>query len=48
MDELCHAKFANQHCWFDALALIMRTESGGSLRCLSECRTSYAVKTTWF
>jgi len=24
MDALCHAKFAN-HCWFDALALIMQT-----------------------
>jgi len=22
MDALCHAKFANPHCWFDALALI--------------------------
>jgi len=21
---LCHAKFANHHCWFDALALIMQ------------------------
>ena len=26
MDALCHAKFANHHCWFDALALIMQTE----------------------
>jgi len=25
MDVLCHAKFANRHCWFDALALIMQT-----------------------
>jgi len=25
MDVLCHAKFANHHCWFDALALIMQT-----------------------
>jgi len=25
MDALCHAKFANHHCWFDALALIMQT-----------------------
>jgi len=25
MDTLCHAKFANRHCWFDALALIMQT-----------------------
>ena len=25
MDTLCHAKFANHHCWFDALALIMQT-----------------------
>ena len=24
MDALCHAKFANHHCWFDALALIMQ------------------------
>ena len=24
-DALCHAKFANHHCWFDALALIMQT-----------------------
>jgi len=23
VDALCHAKFANHHCWFDALALIM-------------------------
>jgi len=21
----CHTKFANHHCWFDALALIMQT-----------------------
>ena len=26
MDTLCHAKFANHHCWFDALVLIMQTE----------------------
>jgi len=26
MDALRHAKFANHHCWFDALALIMQTE----------------------
>jgi len=25
VDALCHAKFANRHCWFDALALIMQT-----------------------
>jgi len=25
MDALCHAKFANHHCLFDALALIMQT-----------------------
>jgi len=25
MDALCHAKFANHRCWFDALALIMQT-----------------------
>ena len=25
MDALCRAKFANHHCWFDALALIMQT-----------------------
>jgi len=25
MDALCHTKFANRHCWFDALALIMQT-----------------------
>ena len=25
MDALCHAKFSNHHCWFDALALIMQT-----------------------
>jgi len=25
MDGLCHAKFDNHHCWFDALALIMQT-----------------------
>jgi len=25
MDALCHAKFANRHCWFHALALIMQT-----------------------
>jgi len=25
LDALCHAKFANHHCWFDALALIMQT-----------------------
>jgi len=25
MDVLCHSKFANRHCWFDALALIMQT-----------------------
>jgi len=25
MDTLCHAKFANHHCWFDALALIRQT-----------------------
>jgi len=25
MDALCYAKFANHHCWFDALALIMQT-----------------------
>ena len=25
MNALCHAKFANHHCWFDALALIMQT-----------------------
>jgi len=25
MDALCHAKFANHHCRFDALALIMQT-----------------------
>jgi len=25
IDALCHAKFANHHCWFDALALIMQT-----------------------
>jgi len=24
MDALCHAKFANHHCWFDELALIMQ------------------------
>jgi len=24
MEALCHAKFANHHCWFDALALIMQ------------------------
>jgi len=31
MDALCHDKFANRHCWFDALALIMQIDSGGSL-----------------
>ena len=31
MDALCHAKFANHHCGFDALALIMQTDSGASL-----------------
>ena len=25
MDALCHTKFVNHHCWFDALALIMQT-----------------------
>ena len=25
MDALCDAKFANHHCWFDALVLIMQT-----------------------
>ena len=25
MDALWHAKFANHHCWFDAIALIMQT-----------------------
>jgi len=25
MDALCHAKFVNHRCWFDALALIMQT-----------------------
>ena len=25
MDGLCHAKFDNHYCWFDALALIMQT-----------------------
>ena len=25
VDALCHAKFANHHCWCDALALIMQT-----------------------
>ena len=25
MDALCHAKFTNHHCLFDALALIMQT-----------------------
>ena len=25
LDALCHAKFANHHCWFDALELIMQT-----------------------
>jgi len=25
MDALCHAKFANHHCWFAALALILQT-----------------------
>ena len=25
VDALWHAKFANHHCWFDALALIMQT-----------------------
>jgi len=25
MDALWHAKLANHHCWFDALALIMQT-----------------------
>ena len=25
VDALCQAKFANHHCWFDALALIMQT-----------------------
>jgi len=25
MDALCHAKFVNHYCWFDALALIMQT-----------------------
>jgi len=24
MYALCHAKFANHHCWFDALALILQ------------------------
>ena len=24
MDALCHDKFTNHHCWFDALALIMQ------------------------
>jgi len=31
MDALCHNKFTNHHCWFDALALIMQTDSGGSI-----------------
>ena len=30
MDALCHAKFTN-HRWFDVLALIMQTDSGGSI-----------------
>jgi len=25
MDTLCHVKFANHYCWFDALAIIMQT-----------------------
>jgi len=25
MDASCHTKFANHHCWFDTLALIMQT-----------------------
>jgi len=25
VEALCHDKFANHHCWFDALALIMQT-----------------------
>ena len=25
MDGLCHAKFDNHYCWFDALALIIQT-----------------------
>jgi len=25
LDALCHAIFANHHCWSDALALIMQT-----------------------
>ena len=25
VDALWHAKFANHHCWFDALALIMQS-----------------------
>jgi len=34
MDALCHAKFANHHCWFDELlALIMQT--GYEVGCLS-------------
>ena len=25
MDALCHAKFVDHRCWFEALALIMQT-----------------------
>jgi len=32
MDALCHAKFANHHCWFDALAL---TQTGYEVSCES-------------
>jgi len=31
MDAFCRTKFANHHCWFDALALIMQTDCGGSI-----------------
>jgi len=47
-----HAKFANHHCWFDALALIMQTGyEVGSLSVPVISRVSdWAVcyKTTWF
>jgi len=34
LDALCHAKFANHLCWFDALSLIMQT--GYEVSSLSE------------
>jgi len=51
MDALRHAKFANHHCWFDALALIMQTRyevSSLSVPVVVSMTGPYAIKTTWF